>query len=280
MRSGFQRLALVALVALLSVTAMSKLAACSNGDRSYETQPAGDGSALFDETFDLRSGGDLVVDFRSADLEVRTRDGEGARVRVEARGSRGAEAFERSQFSATGDGDRLLLATEQDRRGMTRGSFQVIVEAPRDMSVTIDVGSGEVEITDIEGELVVDTGSGDVEGGSVGGDVQIETGSGEVEVGTVGGRVAVSTGSGDIDLTTLGKDPVSLRTGSGEIELTLEKGAGFDLAISTGSGEIESDRDLDFSGSVRERDAGGTIGGGGADLRVRTGSGDVSIRTR
>ncbi|MFL6289391.1 MAG: DUF4097 family beta strand repeat-containing protein, partial [Thermoanaerobaculia bacterium] len=65
-------------------------------------------------------------------------------------------------------------------------------------TLTVDTGSGRVEIASYDGQLSVDTGSGDVTLGSTRGETSIDTGSGDVVIRRLVGNGKVDTGSGDV----------------------------------------------------------------------------------
>lgn len=272
-------LALLVLTGLAIAVSASQLAACIGA--SFSGPPSGDPETLFDESFAFGTEGEIVADLGSMDIDIRTVRSSGARVVVEGWGS-GAERFEEARFTATLDGDRLVLQTNPRRsRGWrSSGGLSLIVEVPSDISVNIEIGSGDVEIGAITGAVAIDTGSGDVEAVRIDGAAEVETGSGDVQLGPVGGGLDVSTGSGEVEVELTSSAPASVETGSGDVELALDKGLRFDVSVATGSGDIEIDDALSFDGSVRRQGAEGRIGTGGSPLRVSTGSGSVTIRSR
>ncbi|WP_412061867.1 DUF4097 family beta strand repeat-containing protein [Rubrivirga sp. IMCC45206] len=271
---------------------------------------------LFDESFDVRSGGRLLVDLGSENVTVRTVSGTRARVVVEGRGRDAASEFERRRFSARVRSGDLTVRTDPPRRRWSTGrrdaSFQVTVEVPRRYSATVDLGSGNVQVASIEGDLSVDvgsgnvdvadvtgrrvmldTGSGNVRARSLRGEVRIDTGSGSVEVdrvegslwvdtgsgsvsvGSVDGPAEVDTGSGRVELTLRSARAATVDTGSGSITVRVPRGAGFDLDAEGGS--LRIDDGLGFSGERERDEARGRLGRGGPDLRLSAGSGAVRV---
>lgn len=106
-------------------------------------------------------------------------------------------------------------------------------------SLTIDVGSGMVTVNDAQGDLSVDTGSGSVELTTFRGtSLSIDTGSGSVSVTTaVADQVTVDTGSGDITLTGITSRDINLDTGSGEVDVDVTTDVD-QVLIDTGSGSV------------------------------------------
>lgn len=273
---------------------------------------------LFDESFRVRSGGTLRLDLGSENVTVRTVRGDRARVVVEGRGRDAASEFQRRRFSARAEGRDLVVRTDppRRRRSMSRidAQFQVTVEVPRRYSAELDLGSGNVDVASLQGDLRVDVGSGNVRVADVDGDrivldtgsgnvsarslrgavridtgsgnvavdrvegaLTVDTGSGNVAVGSVDGPAEVDTGSGGVEMTLRSAAASSVSTGSGSVTIRLPRGAGFDVDLDGGS--VRIDEALGFSGHRERDEARGRIGRGGPSLRVGTGSGSIQLRT-
>lgn len=284
--------------------------------------PAPIAEVLFDEEFSVRSGGRLAVDLTSEDVIVETTRGSRARVRVEGEGRDARAEFQRRRFSADASGRTLTVRTNPPRSsgwrmGRTNARFTVTISIPERFDALIDMGSGDVSVESLTGDLRVDTGSGDVDvqrvrGGTIvldtgSGDVQatslagsairIDTGSGDVDVQTVEGPLTVDTGSGDVAIrsadgavnvdTGSGDVSIAMRrvaearidTGSGSVTLALPRGANATLAAESNGG-IQIDDRLDFEGRQQRREAAGRIGRGGPRLAIDTGSGGVRLLAR
>ena len=328
-RRRFQR-ALIALLGVLLVTVGARSLLRSAGhelrvervhDKNAHTvtvdvAPVSARDVLFDESFRVRSGGELQLDLGSENVTVRTVSGDRARVVVEGRGRDAEAEFQRRRFSARTNGRTLVVRTDPPRRrwsmSRTDARFQVTVEVPRRYSAVLDLGSGNVEVASLRGDLRVDVGSGnvdvaDVDGGrvvldtgsgnvrarSLRGDVRIDTGSGRVQVdrvegslvvdtgsgsvavGSVDGPSEIDTGSGSIELTLRSASAASLSAGSGSITVRVPRGAGFDVDLDGSSVGIDSA--LGFSGDRERDEARGRLGQGGPRLRVDTSSGSVRL---
>jgi DUF4097 and DUF4098 domain-containing protein YvlB len=83
--------------------------------------------------------------------------------------------------------------------------------------ISIDDGSGSIEIREIQGSLTIDDGSGSIHAVDVTGNIDIKDGSGEVDVRNVRGSVRVSDGSGSIDVESVTGDLIVASDGSGSI---------------------------------------------------------------
>jgi hypothetical protein len=92
-------------------------------------------------------------------------------------------------------------------------------------SLDVSDGSGDLEITDIGGDVTVDDGSGDLTSAGVRGDVDVDDGSGEVHVRDVGGSVTMSDGSGSLFVSQVRGNFTVTEDGSGDIEQSDISGA-------------------------------------------------------
>lgn len=166
-------------------------------------------------------------------------------------------------------------------------------------SLTVDTGSGAVQLADVDGDLTVDTGSGHVELGRVRGNLHVDTGSGHVQVAGLVGNGEIDTGSGHIDLAEVDADELELDTGSGHIEVSggradrvrADTGSGgivladvdvVELEADTGSGGVEVTSSLARAERIDvDTGSGGVHITGGSDasfdFRASLGSGEVSV---
>lgn len=126
-------------------------------------------------------------------------------------------------------------------------------------TLTVDTGSGRVDLASYDGQLTVDTGSGDVIVGSTRGETSIDTGSGDVVVRRLVGNGKVDTGSGDVVVEKVSAGRLYIDTGSGDV--TVRDGSAGRVIAETGSGDVRVMRvELE-------------------ELEADTGSGDVVIQS-
>jgi hypothetical protein len=145
----------------------------------------------------------------------------------------------------------------------------------------LETGSGTIEANNLMGSTTLQTGSGEIHAqlGSAG-DVVAGTGSGDIKLENVQGAVKAETGSGSLDISGQPTAPWKLETGSGEISLRLGNNAHFTLDAETGSGSVKSDPPLTMTthGSIDKHHVSGTVNGGGPTIKAQTGSGDIHIQ--
>jgi hypothetical protein len=145
----------------------------------------------------------------------------------------------------------------------------------------LETGSGTIDASNLMGSTTLQTGSGEIRAslGSAG-DVVAGTGSGSIKLDNVQGGVKAETGSGSLEISGQPTAPWKLETGSGEIALRLGNNAHFTLDAETGSGSIKSDPPLTMTthGSIDKHHVSGTVNGGGPTIKAETGSGDIHIQ--
>lgn len=121
-------------------------------------------------------------------------------------------------------------------------SVALVVRMPEDMNLSVDDGSGSIEIADISGDIEIEDGSGsitmsnvggeiDIDDGSgsitaevVGGDISIDDGSGGIRIDGVAGSVVIDDGSGSINVSDVEKDLIIVDDGSGGLNFSDIKG--------------------------------------------------------
>jgi Putative adhesin len=144
----------------------------------------------------------------------------------------------------------------------------------------LETGSGSIDASGLMGSTSLQTGSGEIHAQlASAGDVVAGTGSGDIKLADVQGAVKAETGSGTLDISGQPTAPWKLETGSGDISLRLGN-AHFTLDAETGSGSVKSDPPLTMTthGSTDKHHVNGTVNGGGPTIKAETGSGDIHIQ--
>jgi hypothetical protein len=144
----------------------------------------------------------------------------------------------------------------------------------------LETGSGSIEANNLAGSTNLQTGSGEIRASlSSAGDVVAGTGSGSIKLENVQGSLKAETGSGTLEISGQPTAPWKLETGSGNISLRVGN-AHFTLDASTGSGSVKSDPPLTMTthGTTDKHHVSGTVNGGGPTVKAETGSGDIHIQ--
>ena len=213
----------------------------------------------FERTFNVNGPVQLEVATGSGD--VRIAPGPAGEVRVHgvihARGWSDEDAQHRLQAIESSppiSQDNNLIRVGGTGFNMGDASIDYTITVPANTELHSRAGSGDVDVSGIQGPANFVAGSGDITASGIGNDVQAVAGSGNVKISAVQGQTQVATGSGDIAIRDA-KGAVRAHTGSGDIQVSQPNDA---VDAGTGSGDV-------------------TVDGARADLRVRTGSGTVSI---
>jgi hypothetical protein len=173
-----------------------------------------------------------------------------------------------------------VLTLDGDCGWQCRADFEVTV--PRGTKVVGDSGSGDLTLDGVAG-VDAQARSGDVEVSNVSGDVKLDLTSGDASISDLNGKLELSARSGDLEARGLKGGPVTVETTSGKIELALDeandvhaKGTSGDIEISApGSG-------YKVSTETRSGDVDNGLGNdanGAHSIDARTVSGDVELQT-
>lgn len=224
----------------------------------------------FSSEFGNQSGKQLVINTGAGDIHVRSGpdDSTHVQVKLSARAS--------SQEQADIDFDKLEVDISESENGVTttiRGgggfslwdwlfsrkaaSVEVYTICPKNSQLVLNSGSGDIQVSEIEGEILLDTGSGDIRGESLKGSITADTGSGDVFIDKLAGSFSGDTGSGNIKVTGL-NGSFAGNTGSGDIFVS---GPVSSFVADTGSGSVVVDASLNNPGPST----------------VSTGSGDIKL---
>lgn len=143
----------------------------------------------------------------------------------------------------------------------------------------LSTGSGTIQADGIRGGASLETGSGNIElRQKAAGDVKAQTGSGSIRIHEFNGGLRAGTGSGDITVEGMPSADWRLDTGSGSVHLNVGSSARFSLNAETGSGSVHVDQPLTMQGSINKHHIMGTVNGGGPTIKAETGSGDITIQ--
>jgi hypothetical protein len=144
--------------------------------------------------------------------------------------------------------------------------------------LSVDTGSGNIQLDAFAGRLRLATGSGDIRLGQARGETVIGTGSGELAVHELVGNGTVDTGSGDVVIDKVSAGKLAIDTGSGNV--SVRGGVASRLTADTGSGDV---RIVNVELEELVADTGsGTVEvvsslANARSLTIKTGSGDVRL---
>lgn len=129
-------------------------------------------------------------------------------------------------------GQMRLIAENGRNAGQT--AIALSIEVPEWLPVTLDDGSGSIEIENLVADIDVEDGSGSIRIENIQGNVTIEDGSGSITAVDISGNLGINDGSGSITARDIG-GTVVVDDGSGSITVT--RAGDFQL-IEDGSGSV------------------------------------------
>ena len=149
----------------------------------------------------------------------------------------------------------------------------ITLDVPKDYSVDVSTGAGNIQIDDIGGRVSLYTAGGNISAGNIGGSARLVSESGgHISVRNVHGNLTASTGGGHITAGTIAGN-ANLHTAGGHIHVTSVRGT---ATLETGGGNIT----LQNSGAeLTARTVGGQIEVGEAAgvVRATTGGGGIRV---
>jgi hypothetical protein len=99
-------------------------------------------------------------------------------------------------------------------------SFDYAVTVPAGLGTDVSVGTGELSVTGLTGQVALSARSGDVTASGLAGDVQIKSQSGDITAAALSGPAArIDDVSGDIKVTALSGRDVTVSNVSGDVTL-------------------------------------------------------------
>lgn len=191
------------------------------------------------------------------------------------------------------NGNTINVQVEGSSAGLLFNSawIDLDITVPSTSDVDIYNSSGDVTVSDINGQIKAETGSGDIKVTNVQGTTTLETGSGDIEIDGIEGTANIQTGSGDVDFEDARLQGKSiLHTGSGDIRFDGSLNTNGDYTFESGSGDINvtlpADSALQFSVHSDSDDVENdfntaSVGDGPrAPVSIHSGSGDININKR
>ncbi|MCX6835063.1 MAG: DUF4097 family beta strand repeat-containing protein [candidate division Zixibacteria bacterium] len=180
------------------------------------------------------------------------RKGAGTDVTVEVSSSyQPRDSFE-PRFNNRGK----VLKLSEEMYGSNSGSSTWTLTVPDSIEISFNSASGDLEISELQGDFSAETASGDIRAEECGGAFKLSSASGSIDLRNCTGDVRVSAASGDIQLTECGgefevssasgdvdvdgvtlKESGSFSSASGNVLVILAATPEYDLSVGSASGE-------------------------------------------
>lgn len=249
---------------LLVLAAGVNLAACNlHIDNQAEAK------SEWKKTYTLAKSGTFEIRNTNGLIEVSPGDGDqivvtAERIAKAATDQAAQDAAEKIEIRETVSADNVILDSKVTMTGMFGGNREVRfhVRAPRGTTLRLSNTNGEIQVTDMTGDLTLDTTNGAVKAVGI---------SGVTHASTTNGGVS-------LDFDSLPAAGISAETTNGAVVVTIPKDSKARINARVSNGGIAADGlALSVSEQSRRRlDA--TVNGGGSELRLETTNGGIRIR--
>jgi len=148
----------------------------------------------------------------------------------------------------------------------------------------IKLTSGDLILEDVAGDVFIKAVSGDLTVSRIKGSIEADAVSGDIDLRDVSGArtIGIKTVSGDVTYVgaIVAGGRYELATHSGDVRMTIPAGSAFDLEANTFNGTNETDFEIKVVGKISPREIRGTVGKGGATVRLKPLSGNVDLKKK
>jgi DUF4097 and DUF4098 domain-containing protein YvlB len=189
------------------------------------------------------------------------------------------ETLDRLRVSLVPDADggvRIMTAADTSREAKAQPkqsvSIDLVIHAPRDARIDATVGSGKLEVFDMDGGGELDTASGAILVRNVSGELYTHSVSGHMQLTQVFGSLDAATVSSDLELDTINGQKLVASADQGRIAGRRVRAR--DVEITTTSGNIVLEGETSMKGRIIVSSLRGDV-----DVKLRR-RGGVVIRGR
>jgi Putative adhesin len=182
------------------------------------------------------------------------------------------ELLKNFSVSARETGDGVYLRGQTSRLSSGRLWVTVTVNVPKNYSLDLSTGGGNIDSDDIDGPERVLTSGGNIMAGNVGGEARLVTGGGHITVNNVNGGLFANTGGGHITTGAV-SGGATLHTSGGHIRMASVEGV---AKLQTAGGNVT----VEHSGSALNAETTGgqiEVGESRGLVRAKTGGGGIRV---
>jgi hypothetical protein len=193
-------------------------------------------------------------------------------------------------LSVTADGDVVTVQSATTISGnligdRAEGAVDFTITVPPDTVIEIGTAVGPITVKGVRAGGTITDGAGSIELRGVSGEYSGGVGAGDIRVVDGDGSFRFTTGVGSImfDGVMVSGGSNEFETGVGDVTMTFPEGGGVEIAAATSTGMISNDLiltdELSETSSVGASIS-GTLGDGGADLRIVVGVGSLKFSAK
>jgi hypothetical protein len=150
--------------------------------------------------------------------------------------------------------------------------------------VDVDLTSGDLTVKDIAGDAYLNITSGTIDATRIKGSIDAGIVSGDIVLRDISDTQTVNARNTSGNITYIGTIKAGghyeLKAHSGDVRMTIPAASAFDFEAYTFSGDIDSDFEIQVVGKISPRNIRGTVGKGGATVKLGTFSGSIDLKKR
>ncbi len=182
-------------------------------------------------------------------------------------------------------GNRVSIETKFRTFGfgvhVGRRSLTLTLKVPREATLDLHTGDGDMTITGAKGDIRLRTGDGTIDARQLDGRVTASSGDGNIGIDGRFDLLDLHSGDGDVEATVRSGSDVmagwTVRTGDGSVTMRLPADLRANIDAHTNDGHVTFDMPVTMSGPVNRSRFRGTLNGGGGTLTVHTGDGSIHV---
>jgi hypothetical protein len=224
----------------------------------------------------MQSGSDFYAQTHNGSITIKGRDVKDCNVIATIVGhamteEKARELAERTQVRLERQGDKLVTIIEKPSP-LVNASITVSLDVtlPKSTNMELVTHNGEVEISNISGDINATTYNGQVVTREVSGNAKLETHNGSIECHDISGNIKLKTYNGEVHTRYSQSAPsvceISIISHNGGIELVAPLNLSAAVKVSTHNGSIKTDLPIKVTGELSKHKIEGTIGAGDGKL--------------
>lgn len=232
--------------------------------------------ADINKEFQVKSGGELIMEKIRGDVRVTTWDKEVVAIReirqmdVYTEGEARA-ILKETEVEYEQSGNTVRVKAVYQRRSVTNSTFDI--RLPVEFNLQINTSGGDIAVAGLKGNQILNTSGGDIDLFRIDGQVDAKTSGGDVTIRENKKEVTVKTSGGDIEILDV-MGAVDARTSGGDIRVVNNQAQ---VTARTSGGSISLSN---IGAAVEAHTSGGDIevDGSKGKLTVATSGGDIDVR--
>ncbi|HNS50682.1 MAG TPA: hypothetical protein PKO09_05820 [Anaerolineae bacterium] len=231
----------LALVVTVGVPAAVRLVRDGDWDRVQTTRLGGERTERVEETIDVGTAPELVVDSFAGRVTIRA-GGDGSVRIVATKHVPAGVSPEEIVLTMRTEGSRVRVTARPTQTNVTKRWVEFDITVPAQTALDVRTGAGAVEVRGVQGDLEVDAGAGGI------------------EIEGAAGSARLTAGAGGIDYAGRPSGSCTFRVGAGGITLRFPADTDVEVDLAAGVGGVSSQ--LPVYGRVARHSIHGRLGTG------------------